>query len=108
MAEQKKEIPFSVFLPGIMMLSQEDIDYQIAHGGDFNCAGLNTFTITLMVIVTFAVVFRLWSRKIAKIEWQSDDLTLVVGWVRAQFLQCLVSVPTRGAFVNALSTDSIL
>ena len=82
MAPPLFEIPCSVFLPGKLVLSQADIDYQWSHGGDFNCEGLNIFTITLMAVVTIAVFLRLWSRKIAKIEWKSDDYTLIAGWVR--------------------------
>lgn len=74
-------IPYSVFLPGEMVVSQQDTDYQLAHANDFNCVGLNTFTITMMSIVTVAVLLRLWARKTAKIEMRSDDYTLILGWV---------------------------
>lgn len=82
MAAPYFEITYSVFLPGKMALTKEQVDYQLANAGAFNCEGLNTFTITLMCIVTVAVFLRLWSRKIAKIEWKADDYTLVLGWVR--------------------------
>ena len=81
MAEPTYKIPVSVFLPGTMVLSQQDINYQLAHAGDFNAVGLNTFTIALMIIVSVAVALRLYSRKIAKIDWKSDDYTLIAGWV---------------------------
>ena len=80
---QNFEVPTVVFLPLTMVLSQADIDYQLAHAGDFNCSGLNTFTITLMIIVSTAVGLRLLARKIAKIDWKSDDYTLIAGWVRS-------------------------
>ena len=86
------EIDYSVFLPGKMSLSQAEVDYQLAHAGDFSCEGLNTLTIILMVIVTMAVALRLWSRKIAKIEWKSDDYTLVLGWVEIPFPSILFAV----------------
>ncbi|KAG8533759.1 uncharacterized protein KY384_001500 [Bacidia gigantensis] len=84
MADAIHEIPVSVFLPGKMVLTQANMDYQIAHAGDFNCEGLNTFTITLMSIVTAAVGMRLWARRIAKIDLKIDDYILLVGWVRVQ------------------------
>ena len=87
MAAPYFEITYSVFLPGKMALSQAGVDYQLAHAGDFNCEGLNAFTITLMAIVTTAVALRLWSRKIAKIDWKSDDWTLIAGWVRLYSLR---------------------
>ena len=64
-----------------MVVSQQDIDYQLAHANDFNCVGLNAFTIIMMNIVTGALILRLWARKIAKIELKSDDYTLMLGWV---------------------------
>ena len=76
------KVPCSVFLPVEMVLSQQAINYQLAHAVDFNCTGLNTFTILLMVVVTTAVALRLWSRKVARIEFKADDYTLVLGWVR--------------------------
>ena len=81
MAPPDLELTYSVLLPGRMILSQSDVDFQIAHAGDFNCEGLNTFTIVSMVVVTIAVMMRLWSRKIERIEWRSDDYTLVAGLV---------------------------
>ena len=82
MAAPAVDIIYSVFLPGRMVLSQSAVDYQLAHAGEFNCEGLNTYTIALMSVVTVAVALRLWSRKIAGIDWRSDDYTLVAGWVR--------------------------
>ena len=85
MATPAVDIVYSVFLPGRMVLSQSAVDYQLAHADEFNCEGLNTYTITLMSIVTVAVALRLWSRRIARIDWRSDDYTLVAGWVRFPF-----------------------
>ena len=85
MAAPAVDIIYSVFLPGRMVLSQSAVDYQLAHAGEFNCEGLNTYTIALMSVVTVAVALRLWSRKIAGIDWRSDDYTLVAGWVRLYF-----------------------
>lgn len=92
MAEPVFTIPYSVFLPGEMVVSQQDIDYQLAHANDFNCVGLNTFTITMMCIVTVAVILRLYARKTAKIELKSDDYTLILGWVG---LSRLIRRPTQ-------------
>lgn len=86
MARPDLELTYSVLLPGRMILSQSDVDFQIAHAGDFNCEGLNTFTIVSMVVVTMAVMLRLWSRKIERIEWRSDDYTLIAGLVRSTVL----------------------
>ena len=81
MAAPYFQISYSVFLPGSMALTKEQVDYQLAHAGDFNCEGLNAFTIALMAIATIAVFLRLWSRKVARIDWRSDDYTLMAGWV---------------------------
>ena len=63
-------------------LPQKEIDHEMANRNEFGCVGLNTFTIAGMIIITVTVVMRMWSRKIAKIPWKSDDYTLVVGLVR--------------------------
>lgn len=86
MAGPDLELTYTVLLPGRMFLSQADVDFQIAHAGDFNCEGLNAFTIASMVIVTIAVIMRLWSRKIERIEWRSDDYTLIAGLVSSATL----------------------
>lgn len=91
MAAPAVDIIYSVFLPGRMVLSQSAVDYQLAHADDFNCEGLNTYTIALMSVVTLAVALRLWSRKVAGIDWRSDDYTLVAGWVRLYF-PCTVPI----------------
>ena len=84
------DLAYTVLLPGRMILSPSDVHYQIAHAGDFNCEGLNTFTIAFMIVVTVAVCLRLWSRRIESIEWRSDDYTLIAGLVRLHFLpHCL-------------------
>lgn len=87
MAPPLFEIRTSVLLPVKMHLSQADIDYQLAHAGDFNCEGLNTLTLTLVVVVTVALLLRMWSRRLAKIELKADDYTLIAGWVSHQSLQ---------------------
>ena len=89
MAAPYFEITYSVFLPGKMALTKEQVDYQVAHAAGFNCEGLNTFTITLMSIVTLAVALRLWSRKVARVGWKADDYTLTAGWVSLCSIQIM-------------------
>ena len=109
MAEPTLEIPFSVFLPGKMVVTQADLDRQIARGGDFNAVGLNTLTITLMCLVTVAIILRLWGRKVAKIGWQSDDYTLVLGWFLSMGAQtCSLNITYNGGFGRHTYTNNIL
>ena len=65
-----------------MDVPQEEVDYQMARAEEFSMKGLSAFIIAGMSIITFAVVLRLWSRRVAKIEWKSDDYTLIVALVR--------------------------
>ena len=64
-----------------MSVPPEEIAWQQAHASDYNAQGLNAFCIVGMCVVTVAVALRLWSRKMQKIPWQSDDWTLVVALV---------------------------
>ncbi|KAL9101698.1 MAG: hypothetical protein Q9163_003063 [Psora crenata] len=65
-----------------MSVPPEEIAYQKAHASDYNAQGLNAFCIVGMCVVTVGVALRLWSRKMQKIAWQSDDYTLIVALVR--------------------------
>ena len=40
-------------------IPQKVVDYQLSHHDDFNCEGMQAFTIAGMIIVTMAVVLRL-------------------------------------------------
>ena len=48
---------------------------------EYSLGNITAFIITGMIIVTVAVVMRLWARKMAKIPWRSDDYTLIVALV---------------------------
>ncbi|KAG8529269.1 uncharacterized protein KY384_005904 [Bacidia gigantensis] len=53
------------------------IAYQRNHASDFNAGGLEAFIIAGVCIITILVGLRLWSRKMQKIAWKSDDFTLI-------------------------------
>ena len=66
-----------------MSVPPEEIAYQKANASDFNADGLSAFCISGVIIVTAAVMLRIWSRKLQKIPLQADDYTLVVSLVRS-------------------------
>ena len=64
-----------------MDIPREEMDFQMARKEEYSLGNLSAFIIASLVIVTFAVCLRLWARKMAKIQWRSDDCTLIVALV---------------------------
>lgn len=56
--------------------------WQLARKDEYDAGGLYAFCIAGTVICGITVILRLWSRKLQKMQWQSDDYTLIAAMVR--------------------------
>ena len=54
---------------------------QLARKNENDGGGLYAFCIAGTVICGLSVILRLWSRKLQKMQWQSDDYTLIAAMV---------------------------
>ena len=64
----------------------EVIASQLARKDEYDGGGgLFAFCIAGTIICGITVILRLWSRKLQKMQWQSDDYTLIAAMVRRHF-----------------------
>lgn len=66
-------------------IPSETIASQLAWKNENDGGGLYAFCIAGIVICGITVILRLWSRKLQKMQWQSDDYTLIAAMVRRHF-----------------------
>ena len=66
-----------------MSVPQSEIDYEKANASAYNATGFVPFCIIGICLITLATGLRLWSRKLQRTQWQSDDATLIVALVSA-------------------------
>ncbi|KAI9803689.1 MAG: hypothetical protein M1833_000601 [Piccolia ochrophora] len=62
-------------------LTPAEIAWAEAHPDEYSCQGLGAFLIVGITLSTLAVVLRLWSRRVRKLQFASDDYTIVAALV---------------------------
>ena len=60
----------------------KDLAYQLANIDEDKGPLVLKIEISCSVCATIAVILRLWSRRIVKAPWKSDDYTIIVSLVR--------------------------
>ena len=75
---------------------QEEIDRQMALKHEYSLGNITAFIIAGLVIVTVAVLLRLWARRLSKIPWRSDDYTLMIALVCSSNKHCHETVVMFG------------
>ena len=63
-------------------MPSEVVVSQLARKAEYDGGGLYAFCIAGTIICGITVILRLWSRKLQKLRWQSDDYTLIAAMVR--------------------------
>lgn len=79
---------------------------QLALKDEYDGGGLYAFCIAGTIICGITVILRLWSRKLQKMRWQSDDYTLIAAMVRRHFFMS-GTVFVRGNGVYFVLLESV-
>ena len=77
----------------------EVVASQLARKDEYDGGGLYAFCIAGTIICGITVILRLWSRKLQKMQWQSDDYTLIAAMVRKHlFISVIYFVRGNGVY----------